>query len=463
MSRPRKWADVSIDLIKDPDNFELWQQLIASAEYNDRRGIAKSTPPPQLQTLRISYARFLAKYPFMYKYWIRYAEWEFKLVDVDAAVKVYENAFQHLQYCIELWVNYLQFRINTITNNVDQILGLFEKARRLIGLHFYSYEFYTLYLSFLESYATEENQFKRKYYTLLRLILEVPLYHYEYFYKKFFELINQFASDSKHHLELKYLVPVIDLQRNVKNLPQQLKKIFTDAYITTQYKVYELYHFEKRFKRHYNDVKLISRQQLDSWLQFFDFLELKKYPQLYIEMNYWRYIYIASNYQESWINFANYSIYYKNFNLARHVLIRGWRYLGDYTILIKLIDLEVFLKQFHRAKDLIVDYLKYNVSVPIPIYEKLISIERLFNDDDDHILSLFKLIIKDTQIDWFFNVLTYYSIDNQKKLAFLEQMKEFKGKKYYDNTMKLLSGELDKEEQSAPNFTQMYEELLHSV
>lgn len=276
-------------------------------------------------------------------------------------------------------------------------------------------------------------------------------------------MINQFASDSKHHLELKYLVPVIDLQRNVKNLPQQLKKIFTDAYITTQYKVYELYHFEKRFKRHYNDVKLISRQQLDSWLQFFDFLELKKYPQLYIEMNYWRYIYIASNYQESWINFANYSIYYKNFNLARHVLIRGWRYLGDYTILIKLIDLEVFLKQFHRAKDLIVDYLKYNVSVPIPIYEKLISIERLFNDDDDHILSLFKLIIKDTQIDWFFNVLTYYSIDNQKKLAFLEQMKEFKGKKYYDNTMKLLSGELDKEEQSAPNFTQMYEELLHSV
>ena len=144
-------------------------------------------------------------------------------------------------------------------------------------------------------------------------------------------------------------------------------------------------------------------------------------------------------------------------------MIRGWRYLGDYTILIKLIDLEVFLKQFHRAKDLIVDYLKYNVSVPIPIYEKLISIERLFNDDDDHILSLFKLIIKDTQIDWFFNVLTYYSIDNQKKLAFLEQMKEFKGKKYYDNTMKLLSGELDKEEQSAPNFTQMYEELLHSV
>lgn len=63
----------------------------------------------------------------MYKYWIRYAEWEFKLTDVDAAVKIYEDAFQHLGYCIELWVNYLQFRINTITNNVYQVLGLFEK------------------------------------------------------------------------------------------------------------------------------------------------------------------------------------------------------------------------------------------------------------------------------------------------------------------------------------------------
>lgn len=463
MPRPKKWTDISIELIKDPDNFELWQQLITSAEYNDKNGISKSTPQSQLEILRTSYDKFLTKYPFMYKYWIRYAEWEFKLTDVDAAVKIYEDAFQHLGSCIELWVNYLQFRINTITNNVYQVLGLFEKARKLIGCHFYSYEFYTLYLSFLESYATEENQFKRKYYTLIRIILEVPLYHYEYFYKKYFELIGRMGNDVKHQPDLQYLVPANELQRNAKNLPQQLKKTFTDAYITIQYKVYELYHFEKRFKRQYNDVKLLSRQELDSWIQYFDFLQLKKYPQLYIELNYWRYIYIAANYRESWVKFADYFIFYGKFNLARRVLIRGWKYLGDVQILIKLIDLEIFLKQFHRAKNLIIEYLKYNVSIPIPIYEKLISIERIFNDDDDHVLNLFKLIIQDTQIDWFFNVLTYYTIDKEKKLAFLEEMKEFKGQKYYDNTMNLVLERNEEEKQSTPDFNQIYEELLQST
>lgn len=461
MSRPKKWTDVSIELLKDPDNFELWQQLITSAEYNDKKGISKSTPPSQLQTLRTSYDRFLAKYPFMYKYWIRFAEWEFKLTDLDAAIKIYEDAFQHLEYCIELWVNYLQFRINTITDNVDQVLALFEKARKLIGAHFYSYEFYTLYLSFLESYATEANQFKMKYYTLLRIILDVPLYHYEYFYKKFFELISRVGSDAKVQLELQYIVPAKELQRQAKNLPQQLKKTFTDAYITIQYKAYELYHFEKRFKRHYNDVKLISRQQMDSWLQYFDFLQLKKYPQLYIEMNYWRYIYIAANYRESWQHFADYFIFYAKFNLARDVLTRGWKYLGDHRILIKLIDLEVYLKQFQRARDLIIEFLKYNVAIPIAIYEKLISIERIFNDDDDHILDLFKLIIQDTQNDWFFNVLTYYTIDKEKQLTFLEEMKEYKGQKYYDSTVQLLSGDTE-EKPSTLDFNQMYEQLLQS-
>ncbi|KAI5948887.1 hypothetical protein KGF57_005080 [Candida theae] len=463
MSRPKKWTDVSIELIKDPDNFELWQQLITSAEYNDKNGISKSTPQSQLQTLRTSYDRFLAKYPFMYKYWIRYAEWEFKLTDLDAAIKIYDDAFQHLECCIELWVNYLQFRINTITNNVDQVLNLFEKARRLIGCHFYSYEFYTLYLSFLESYATDTNQFKRKYYTLLRIILEVPLYHYEYFYKKYFELISRIGNDAKLQSDLPYIVPAKELQRQTKNLSQELKKTFTDAYITIQHKVYELYHFEKRFKRHHNDIRLISRQQLDAWLQYFDFLQLQKYPQSYIEMNYWRYLYIAANYPESWQKFADYFVFYKKFNSARHILIRGWKYLGNHQILIKLIDLEIFLKQYLRAKELIVEYVKYNVSIPVAIHEKLISIERIFNEnDDDHMLNIFKSIIQDTQNDWFFNVLNYYSIDKDKKMVFLAEMKEFKGQKYYDTAMKLVSEKGKEDQEKSPNFNQLYKQLLYS-
>ncbi|KAI3406017.2 hypothetical protein KGF56_001236 [Candida oxycetoniae] len=439
MLQQRKWTDISTELIKDPDNFELWQRLIESAEYNDKQGITKSTPQFQLDILRVSYDKFLNKYPFLYKYWVRLAEWEFKLCGCEKAIKVYKNAFQHLRFCIELWYSYLQFRVNTISNNIDQVLGLFEEARRLIGTHFYSYEFYNLYLTFLENYATEENQFMRKYYILLRIIIEIPLYHYEFFYKKYFKIIQQIADPKELTKEIGYIVPEKDSLKDRKKLSAQLKKTFIDAYITTQFKVYELYQFERKIHKHYCDVALIPRQELDSWEEYFDFLELKNYPRSYIEMNLHRYLYITANYPQSWIKAADFYIYHELYNSTRQVLIRGWKYLGDYKILIKLIDLEIFLKQFHRARDLILNYLKYSITIPIPVYEKLLNIEYIFHQDVDHLLASLKEIILETQNDWFFTVLTNYTIDRQKKIKFLKEMKEFSGREFYEKALKALS------------------------
>ncbi|EDK45205.1 hypothetical protein LELG_03384 [Lodderomyces elongisporus NRRL YB-4239] len=440
MSQLKKWSDISTELIKDPDNFSLWQRLIEAAEYNDKQGICKATPKTQLLILRTSYVKFLEKYPFMYKYWVRLAEWEFKLNDdTERAILVYRLAFQHLRYCIELWCAYLQFRVDTISNNVEEVLGLFEEARGLIGNHFYAYEFYNMYLSFLETYSTEENDFKRKYYILLRIVLEVPLYHYQHFYSKYMKLIKDVADPQKVTLkDLKYIVPERDLHKDRKKLLLSLKKTFTDAYATIQYKVYELYHFERKFSRQYNDVKLLSRQQLEAWEEYFEFLELKNYSQQLIEMNYYRYLYICGNYPRSWINFANYYIYHEKYNMARYILSRGWQYLGNHEILIKLVDIEIFLKQFQRAKDLITSYLKYSISVPIPIYEKLINVEHILNNSDDHLLDLFKEVISETRNDWFFSVLTYYSIDKQKKLKFMEEMSEFKDQQFYKKAMQVL-------------------------
>ncbi|KAI5961381.1 uncharacterized protein KGF55_004004 [Candida pseudojiufengensis] len=437
-NRPKKWNDVSLELIKDPDNFQIWQKLIESAEYNDRQGISKSTSPNKLNQLRISYEKFLDKYPLSYIYWIKYADWEFKLGNTELSLAVYERSFTHLKYCIELWISFLKFKINTIGNNEEEILGLFEKARGLIGYHFYAYEFYNLYLSFLENYSTEENQFKRKYYILLRLILEIPLYHYEYFFRKYFDVISQ-LNDPKFQEIIKYIVPERDQKKNPKILAVQLKKLFIDAYITTQFKVYELYQFEKKITKHFNDFKFISRQNLDNWNLYFDFLQLKQYPFAYIEMNYWRFVYITCAYPSCWIKLSDFYNYHLNYNISKQVLIRGWKITGNYKILIKLIDLELFMKQYLRAKDLILNYLKYNISIPIPIYEKLINIERIFNKDDDHLIEVFRMIIQDTQNDWFFNVLTYYSINNDKKLKLLEEFKEFKGQLYYDKVSELLS------------------------
>ncbi|KAI5954625.1 hypothetical protein KGF54_002401 [Candida jiufengensis] len=456
--QPKKWNDVSLELIKDPDNFVLWQQLIESAEYNNKQGISKSTPPNKLEILRISYEKFLRKYPFNYIYWIKYAEWEFKLGNTNVSLQIYERSFTYLKYCIESWISFLQYKINTISDNENEILGLFEKARKLIGYHFYSYEFYNLYLSFLDNYANDENQFKQKYFTLLRVIIEIPLYHYEFFYKKYFEIISQLA-EPKYQSNLKYIVPEKDRGKDPKTLAVQLRKTFIDAYITTQFKVYELYQFEKKITKHFNDFKFISRQNLDNWDLYFDFLQLKNYPFAYIEMNYWRYIYITFTYPSSWIKLADFYIYHEKYNVAKQVLIQGWKLLGNYKILLKLVDLELFMKQYLRAKDLILNYLKYNISVPTPIYEKLINIERILNhSDDDHLIETFKTIIQETQNDWFFNVLTYYSIDNDKKLKLIEELKEFKGQTYYDKAINLLSPVQTSIKR--PDFKENYNQLM---
>ncbi|CAK9437105.1 uncharacterized protein LODBEIA_P15320 [Lodderomyces beijingensis] len=442
MSASKKWADVSTELIKDPNNFKLWQRLIESAEYNDKQGISKSTPWDKLEILRTSYHKFLERYPYCYRYWVRLAEWEFKLgEDAAKAIEVFQRGLQHLRCCIELWHEYLKFRVDTISDDVEQVLAIFEEARRSIGNHFYSYEFYSLYLGFLDTYATEKNQFKRKYYILLRIVLEVPMYHYEYFYRKWFELIRDIADPRiVSDQELKYIVSERDWQRGERNkLVMQLKKTFTDAYTAAQNRVYELYHFERQFKRQYHDVRIISRQQLDAWLEYFDFLELKNYPVSVIEMNYNRYLYICANYPQAWTKFADYYIFHQRYNSARQVLIRGWKYLGNDEVLIKLIDVEIFLKQFLRARDLITNYLQYTISVPIAIYEKLLNVEHIVDARDEHLLALFKEIIQETQNDWFFNVLTYYAIDREKKVAFLKEMDEFKGHKYYDMAVAMFS------------------------
>ncbi|EGW34294.1 uncharacterized protein SPAPADRAFT_54448 [Spathaspora passalidarum NRRL Y-27907] len=417
-----EWSKISTQLIQDPENLKLWQQLIDAAEFNNKRGITKSTPVPQVELLRVSYQELLKKFPLLFNYWIKLATWEFKLnADRDKAVEVYQQGLQHLPYCIELWISYLQFRIDTLKDEEDlnEVLKLFEHARGLIGYHFHGFEFYKLYLTFLESYQDADNQFLKKFYILLRVILEIPIYHYEYFYKKWFNIIAQIGQDQEFAKKVvPFIVQVKELKgSDYKTLSVNLKKLFIDAYITTQFKVYELFHYEKKLSRQYYDVKLISRQQLDLWFQYLEFLEIKKssYPTKLLELTYQRFIYATARYTDCWIKYADFYIFHEKYNSAKSALTRGLIYNGDYRILLKLVDLEVFLKQYFRARELIVNYISNNVSVPIPVFEKLLSIERVFSEnDDEYILQLFKQIIQETQNDYFFNVLLNYSIDPSK-------------------------------------------------
>ena len=101
----------------------------------------------------------------------------------------------------------------------------------------------------MDNYKNDNNEFEKKYYILLRIILEIPIYHYGIFYKKWFDLIDNLSKDEKLAKQIApYIAPptkLLPLHRKEHLDLQRIEKRFTDAYIATQYHSFELYEFEK--------------------------------------------------------------------------------------------------------------------------------------------------------------------------------------------------------------------------
>lgn len=425
----KEWTNYSAKLLEDPDNLELWQSLVEAAETNNKKGINKSTPPDEIKVLRETYDNFLDKYPLLFNYWIKLADWEFKLGNSERADEVFKHSLQYLSYSLDIWTKYLTFKLNTITDNIDEVLDLFETARWKIGKHFHAYEFYQLYIQFLEDYAyIEPHKFKMRLYVLYRQVIEIPLYHYEYFFKRFMDLITLLIDlkPDDFKLTLSYLVPPKELNKfsrlDQKQAALTLKKTFMDAYITNQYKVYEMFAFEKHITQPYFDVKYLPKQQLDNWSLYIDFLKIKQYPEEYVNLAFERCLIVTASYPQFWIKFANFKIASREYLKASEILMRGFTFNNHYKLLLKLVDINVILENYTYAKDLLVSYIQTNISIPVPVYEKLICIERILAPgDQDHLLNLFREIISETKNGYFFEFLLLFNeIAKEAKIKFLE-------------------------------------------
>lgn len=416
-----EWNRVSLELLKDPHNFSLWEQLIQTA-HQASSVTKKNEDSEEVKLIRISYESLLNKYPRLFKYWEKYADFEHKLGRFVECELIYLKALKlNNYYSIELWNAYLTFKINSISDNVLEVLSIFERARSKIGYHYYSDEFYSLYLNFLSNYSKFDNdvhKFGQKYLVLLRIVIEIPLYNYKVFQKQFLK----FLSLDVTFKQLPYIIPEKDLNNlkknnnnNLKLIIVKLKKIFTDVFITTQYKSYQLFKFEKFFVKNYWDPDYLPVNLLAQWDNYLTFLELNNYSKQQIIVTYERCLIILSNYSKFWIRYANYFINNSQFLMAKSVLTRSLKFVSNNDkILIKLIHLDVYLGNYLAARDILISLLKSSNKVPLSIYETLISIEFFTNgNNQEYLLQLFKQLIADTNNDFFFRVLTYYIIDNE--------------------------------------------------
>jgi len=69
----------------DIDNAQEWMKLIDTVEKIEPDGLTRNSDPVMLQIFRVTMDALLAKYPLFFGYWIRYAEWEFRIAGTEAA------------------------------------------------------------------------------------------------------------------------------------------------------------------------------------------------------------------------------------------------------------------------------------------------------------------------------------------------------------------------------------------
>jgi len=68
----------------DPDNYEIWEKMVRSAESLEG-GLTRNSSPLAITTSRDVYDRFLAKFPLFFGYWKKYADLEFSIAGTEAA------------------------------------------------------------------------------------------------------------------------------------------------------------------------------------------------------------------------------------------------------------------------------------------------------------------------------------------------------------------------------------------
>lgn len=386
------WSETSIQLLKDPDNVNLWQHLVQRAENRHGHLVNKTLPDDQIAVVRRTYELFLRKNPTILSYWTAYALWEFKLGNMKKADEIFQRGLDHGQYDVLYWVSLLKFKLDTISGNVTDVLTLFEDARQKIGFQYHSSEFYKLFMSFLQSYSDDTNDFKRKYVILMRSLWDIPLYDYSYAFKQIFTLLSSGDLEISTFADLIGEENLADLKRQTQNsmklMSKRVRDIASDAYVVAQFRSYQLFVFEKRITVSGSALTEEGRQ---AWHSYLNFVETA-FAHKFVVQLYERCLLATADHVEFFTKYADYNMRVGKYNSARQIFRRCSLFCGatpSCATFLRLVDLEIFTGHIHRARTMVSEFIKYNKQVPITVYQKLLQLEACSSPSEhDYLVSL---------------------------------------------------------------------------
>lgn len=391
-----KFSQLSLLVSQFPKTLTYWEQLlnhlmIAAGSLN------KNIDKTVYNLIKSVYESMLIQFPFLENYYIDYALFEYKIGHINKMHAIFERGLSFMNNrSLLLWIQYLKICNQVIMNDIH----LFKKyavAESYIGLHFFSGEFWELYLKEIEVRCKQP----QRYLLVLRKVLEIPTYHYSGFYDTWLRKIDN-ISDLK---QVKFFAPDEELWKKLKvdihlggrrgphlqEAKKQLRKFTKELYIVVQFQVSEIYNlFESKFSTNYytSPETLIEHKEIITWSKYLDFTITNRINDL-IKLNFQRALVVLCHYDIIWLKFANWLINYDNdYISAKNILKQGLTMshkkssilsqlssvmirLGDYSELNWIYDsIENSYQKDIAATDnmqLFLDYLEYKIFLTMPL------------------------------------------------------------------------------------------------
>jgi pre-mRNA-processing factor 39 len=213
----------------NPHDFNTWEHLIQYVESAVAKAMAEaprkkmdfdSMPENVKRTIehaQRAYDDFLARFPYCFGYWKKYAEFELAYRGDKYARDVFEKSVQCFPHSIDLWIQYCTYI--TKSGQDDELRELYERASYGIGLDFQSHPFFDIYLEFEEQRAAVENGYVRVF-RLLERLFRTPMLHSQKYYDRYVQIAafrpaNEMVHPSEFAEFKKQLMPTLKAS-NVK-------------------------------------------------------------------------------------------------------------------------------------------------------------------------------------------------------------------------------------------------------
>lgn len=396
------FSKLSLEVARFPKSLEAWEKLLNHL-LASVAPLNKSIDPRLYQLLVSTYKSLLCQFPYLENYHVDYALMEYRLGHIDKVNRIFEHGLSVFNNkSLLLWVSYLKICNETLPHH-KQLLKKYEVAENHIGLHFFAGEFWQLYLE----QAKQVSSNPQRFFSILRKVLEIPLYSFATFYAMWLQCVE----DVRDLSQLRRLGPEEELVNSLKietyasrrkgprlqEAKKALRKFAREMYLVVERQVLEvfaLYESKLNIRYYVSPETLIPASEIELWQKYLNYtINLKLDPLTHL--NFQRALLPLAHYDIIWLQYARWLVDWQaDLITAKNVLLRGvslcskkskvikFLYsilcsLGEFDQLQLVMDLveKAFLDRIEKVDDfeLFWDYIQFKIFSLRPPKEKTIS------------------------------------------------------------------------------------------